>query len=221
VPGYSAGATPEQLQARATKVRAAINAGRTCAGRPREDCAATQPVTIVYERDGRRQTAEITPRFDAQADRFLLGFGFGAEPADVGPVQAADLSVTGMWTVTRLTVENVVKLFYDGEARKQVSGVVGGYEATRQSFEFDAVQALTILAFISLSLGIINLFPFLPLDGGHIFWALAEKVRGRPIPIAVMERASMVGIVLVGFLFIIGLTNDVGRITSGEGFGIR
>ena len=82
-------------------------------------------------------------------------------------------------------------------------------------------QALRILALISLSLGVINLFPFLPLDGGHIFWAIAEKIRGRPIPFAVLERASVIGIMLVALLFVIGLSNDIGRITSGEGFGVR
>ncbi len=65
-----------------------------------------------------------------------------------------------------------------------------------------------------------NLFPFLPLDGGHIFWALAEKVRGRAIPFAVMERASVVGLALVGFIFIVGFTNDIHTLT-GEGFGVR
>ena len=73
---------------------------------------------------------------------------------------------------------------------------------------------------ISLSLGIINLFPFLPLDGGHIFWALAEKVRGRAIPFSVMERAGFIGFALVIGLFVIGLTNDIGRLT-GEGFQVR
>ena len=48
-----------------------------------------------------------------------------------------------------------------------------------------------MLAIISLSLAIVNLFPFLPLDGGHIFWAVVEKVRGRPVPFAVMERAGV------------------------------
>ena len=66
----------------------------------------------------------------------------------------------------------------------------------------------------------INLFPFLPLDGGHIFWALAEKVRGRPIPFSVMERASAIGFLLVIFLFVIGLSNDIGRL-RGQGFGVR
>src|SRR3712207_8512353 len=70
------------------------------------------------------------------------------------------------------------------------------FRSTRQSFEFDTAQAILILGFISLSLAVVNLFPLLPLDGGHIFWALAEKVRGRAIPFSVMERASVLGIVL-------------------------
>ncbi len=64
-------------------------------------------------------------------------------------------------------------------------------------------EALVLLALISLSLGVINLFPFLPLDGGHIFWALAEKVRGRAIPFSVMERAGF-----VGFALVIGAVHD-------------
>ena len=112
------------------------------------------------------------------------------------------------------------KLFVSSEARKNVSGVVGSYEATRQSFEFSTAQALFVLALISLSLAVVNLFPFLPLDGGHIFWALAEKVRGKAIPFSVMERAGFVGFALVILLFVIGLTNDIGRL-NGAGFGVR
>ena len=93
--------------------------------------------------------------------------------------------------------------------------MVGSYEATRQTIELSAERALYLLAIISLSLGVINLFPFLPLDGGHIFWALAEKVRGRAIPFSVMERAGFVGFVLVIALFMIGLTNDIGPIDRG------
>jgi regulator of sigma E protease len=73
------------------------------------------------------------------------------------------------------------------------------------------------LALISLSLGVINLFPFLPLDGGHVFWAVAEKVRGRRIPFSVMERASVVGFALIVLLFVIGLSNDISTL-SGPGF---
>lgn len=125
-----------------------------------------------------------------------------------------------MWRVSTATADALTSLVYDPEARKEISGVVGSYEVTRQSFEFDWAQALNVLAIISLSLALVNLFPFLPLDGGHIFWALVEKVRGRPVAYSVMERASVVGFVLVLMLFAVGLSNDLGRL-QGEGFGIR
>jgi len=80
--------------------------------------------------------------------------------------------------------------------------------------------ALMLLGLVSLSLGLINLLPILPLDGGHIFWSLVEKLRGEPVSMRVMERASIVGFALVAMLFFIGLSNDIGRIT-GEGFNVR
>ena len=82
------------------------------------------------------------------------------------------------------------------------------------------IVALVVLAIISLSLAIVNLFPFLPLDGGHIFWAIVEKIRRRPVPFSVMERASVIGFGLVMIFFFIGLSNDINRLT-GEGFQTR
>ena len=73
---------------------------------------------------------------------------------------------------------------------------------------------------IADSLGVVNLFPFLPLDGGHVFWALAEKVRGRRISFSVMERAGAVGFVLIILVFVIGLSNDISTLT-GSGFQVR
>jgi regulator of sigma E protease len=120
---------------------------------------------------------------------------------------------------TAVTVSTIGQVFFSAEKRDQVSGLVGSYETTRQAVQLSWDTALYVLAVISLSLGVINLFPFLPLDGGHIFWALAEKVRRRPIPFSVMERAGFVGFALVAFLFVVGLTNDIDRLT-GEGFGL-
>src|SRR6266511_1823547 len=92
---------------------------------------------------------------------------------------------------------------------------IGISDVTHQAVEFGAREALTLIALISLSLAIINLFPFLPLDGGHIFWSLVEKVRGRPVPFSIMERAGAIGFVLVLILFTVGLTNDIDRLTNG------
>ncbi|MGI8594410.1 MAG: M50 family metallopeptidase [Solirubrobacteraceae bacterium] len=191
-----------------------------CTGKVQRDgCPAAESARLVVERDGASRTETITPRYDAGARRPRIGFAFEPVYESVGVGEAASLSVAGMWRVTKATVDTVVRIF-DPEKRKELSGVVGGYEVTRQSIEFDSAQAFTILAFISLSLAIMNLFPFLPLDGGHIFWALAEKVRGRAIPFSVMERAGVVGFVLVLAFAFIGLSNDIDRL-SGEGFQVR
>ena len=195
-------------------------ATHTCAGTPRRGCRAAVPARVVVERSGETRTLVIRPRYDAERGVPRLGFGFGSVTRDVGPADAAQRSVSSMWNVSTATVSAITKIFYDAQARKEVSGVVGSYEVTRKSIEFDWVRALTVLGIISLSLALVNLFPFLPLDGGHIFWAVAEKLRGRPIPFSVMERASVVGFVLIVFLFAIGLTNDLGRLT-GEGFPVR
>ena len=165
-------------------------------------------------------TLRIRPHYTPAARAMLLGITYDQRSEDIGPGRGAGLAVTQMWQVTEATVSGIVKIFYNPQARKQVSGVVGSFEVTRQAVDFDATRALYILALISLSLAVVNLFPFLPLDGGHIFWALAEKVRGRPIPFSVMERASVVGFMLVAVLFVIGLTNDIGRLT-GDGFNVR
>jgi regulator of sigma E protease len=180
-------------------------------------------VAITVRRDGREQVVTGRTRLDSKQNppRYRFGFGYDLEASGVpaGPLRAGGLAVTEMWSVTSSTVSHIVQIFVP-EKREQLGSVVGGYEVTRSAIQVDATSALIVLALISLSLGVINLFPFLPLDGGHIFWALAEKVRGRAIPFAVMERAGFVGFVLVIALFLVGLSNDIERISSG-GFGVR
>jgi regulator of sigma E protease len=203
-------------------------ATHTCAGKPTPGCVAKTPVRLTVQSavpkgDGSEtvtRTVSIVPKYDGAAKRMRVGISFGTSVTPLGPAGAAGQSVSSMWQATSLTVSRLSKLFYSEQARKQVSGVVGSYEVTRQAFGIDLDRALSILGLISLSLAIVNLFPFLPLDGGHIFWALAEKVRGRPISFKVMERASVVGFMLVIFLFAIGLSNDIGRL-QGAGFGTQ
>jgi regulator of sigma E protease len=195
-------------------------ASHKCAGEQVSGCQAATPARIVVERGGAERTLSLKPVYDANQDDMLVGFAVGrSDPRAIGPVDAADRSVSEMWFFTTKTVDTIAGIF-DAQKREQISGVVGSYEATRQTIEISLERAVYLLAIISLSLGVINLFPFLPLDGGHIFWALAEKVRGRAIPFSVMERAGFVGFVLVIALFMIGFTNDVGRLT-GEGLGVR
>jgi regulator of sigma E protease len=201
-----------------TAIRDEIGKHR-CAGAQVNGCLAATPARVVVRRGNQVLRFEIRPRYNASAGRPLLGFEFGEGEHSVGAGKAASLAVTGLWTVTKDTVSVVARIF-EPQARKQLHGVVGGYTVTQQSFAHSTSQALEVLALISLSLGVINLFPFLPLDGGHVFWALAEKARGKRIPFEVMERASVVGFALILIVFVIGLSNDISAL-NGNGFNVR
>jgi regulator of sigma E protease len=191
-------------------------AAHRCAGVPTQGCVASTPARFTVLRAGHRLNVAITPRYDAKEKRVLVGIR--AEPVLHGEslAQAAGSSVSQMWTVTSETVSRVAQIFTSSQARKQVHGIVGVSDVEHQAFSFSVAQAFYVLALLSLSLAIINLFPFLPLDGGHLFWALAEKVRGRAIPFSVMERASVVGILLVLFVAAIGLSNDISSLSNGS-----
>ena len=168
-------------------------------------------------RDGQRVTLTMTPIYDPGAKRTLGSASPTAGPREnlLAGEAARHRSVDEFWFITKQTVALPAKLF-NAEKRKQINGIVGVYETPARRSSADARDAIVlILALISLSLAIVNLFPFLPLDGGHIFWAVVEKVRRRPVPFAVMESAGVVGFMLVIRLFLIGLTNDIGRLTGG------
>ena len=148
----------------------------------------------------------------------VVGFGYESERDTAPGGEAAEFAVDRLWFVTSRTAEVFAGIF-EAEKREQITGVVGATEVTRQSFEFDTRQALCVLAVISLSLGLVNLLPFLPLDGGHIFWAIVEKLRGGRSRSRVMERSGLIGFALVMVLFLIGSRTTSARLT-GEGFNV-
>jgi regulator of sigma E protease len=199
-----------------------ISSHRCAQDPPTDGCRAQRPATLVVERDGRRVTEQVTPVYDdsSQVERTRIGFSYAAGPRETLPAgDALTTSLDRFWLIAKETVSLPARIF-DAERRREISGIVGSYEVTRQTIVSDLANAVGILAIISLSLAIVNLFPFLPLDGGHIFWAAVEKLRGgKPVPFSVMERAGVVGFMLVIGLFAIGLSNDIGRL-SNEGFQV-
>ena len=194
-------------------------ASHRCAGKQVDGCRAAKPTILTVERNGKTRAIAVRPEYSAEAKRALVGFGYGSEPAGYGTSEAAGWAADQMWFVTTRTVSVFAHLF-EAKKREEVSGVVGVSAVANQTIDLGAQEALFLVALVSLSLGLINLFPFLPLDGGHIFWSLVEKVRGRPVAYRTMERAGALGFVLVIMLFALGLTNDIGRLT-GEGFNVR
>jgi regulator of sigma E protease len=220
---------PDRVEGR-KQVTERIASHRCAQSPPTAGCRAETPARLTVLRDGEERHVLLAPVYDPKAPpleeggkpgRMRLGFSYGrVGPRETLPAgEAFTRGADQFWFVTRETAKLPAHLF-DAEKRKDINSVVGGYEVTRQTILAHVADVVIVLAVISLSLAIINLFPFLPLDGGHIFWALVEKVRRRPVPLAVMERASVIGFLLVIGVFLVGLSNDIDRL-SGDGFQVR
>ena len=114
---------------------------------------------------------------------------------------------------------------HGARARRHRHAEPGARSCTRRSascaYSAQAEQAgatdyLVLLAFISLSLAIFNLLPFLPLDGGHVLMIALERIRGKMVSRAVFERVSVLGIMLMALLFVVGLQNDLSSILNSQ-----
>ncbi len=190
-----------------------------CAGKQVDGCVAVTPALLRIERDGKVRTIAVRPEYSRAEGRALIGFSYGGRPAEIGVGTAADRAVDVIGEVTAKTASIFSRIFEE-EQRKQISGIVGVSDAANQTLDRSGVEALFLLALVSLSLGLVNLLPILPLDGGHIFWAVVEKLRGRPVSLRAMERATVLGFALVLMLMAIGLTNDIGRLGS-DAYNVR
>jgi regulator of sigma E protease len=180
----------------------------------------------VLELDGRRVTGEgllegireadgAPVRLTVDRDGRAIAVG-PVRPERVGgrnAVQATGRSLEITWIVTKQILAFFPGLV-QGKGADQVSSPVGIAEASSNALDQGFDEFLFVVGLISLSLALLNLLPLLPLDGGHIAFSIVEGVRGRSLGREVYERVSMVGIVLVLFLFTIGLSNDIGRISD-------
>jgi regulator of sigma E protease len=165
-----------------------------------------KPLALTVQRLGARVSLPpVKPILLSGAYRLGIGLDDSGHPAGV----AAWKAVKALGFVSRDTGKSLGNLIHQ-QGRDQVSSPVGIVRESARAASAGWEQYVTLLAFISLSLGLLNLLPLLPLDGGHIAVSLIEGVRGRAFHKEAYMRISMVGIALVLMLFFIGLTNDVG-----------
>jgi regulator of sigma E protease len=146
---------------------------------------------------------------------FLLGF----RPAVIrykryGPVTSVGLAGRDVGYVAKAMGGWLVHVTSPAN-RKQISTPVGIVRTSSEAVHQGYRDYLAILALISLSLALLNLLPLLPLDGGHIAFSLVEGIRGKAVGRAVYERVSMIGIALILFVYVIGLSNDIGNLHGG------
>lgn len=183
---------------------------------------AKEPVRVVYERGAARFSKSATPAAETDEDGTpvgRLGIRLEGVVADVRYGPGAGLRRAGgeMRRVTRENITGIGRLFTSEEARRQ-TGTVATIGKQFNDEVAGRGLALTIwfVGIISFLLGLYNLLPLLPLDGGHIVFALLEKVRGRPLSRAAYERTAIVGLLLIGLLFFTAVRNDIWRFSGGQ-----
>ena len=171
-----------------------------------------RPITLTVRRDGAERTLE--PQAARQVEgRWQLGLQFGTERVGTqrfGPVESTRLAFENLTGATEATLVRLKEIAF-GEGREDLTTVVGIVDQSRPTVSDGSYPF--VLAMISLALAIFNLLPFMPLDGGHILFALIERARGgKPVSRGVVSRVSVVGIALMLMLFFVGLSNDVTRL---------
>lgn len=171
---------------------------------------------FVVERDGRELKFEITPKYNEDSKVYFIGitrreeqvykrYGFG-EAIKKGAETGVDM--TG-----RLFA--VIKGLIAGKySLKTLGGPIMIAQVAGKAAKTGVVDLLTLVAFLSLQLGIINLFPIPVLDGGHIMFCIVEGIKGSPLSDKVLAVSQQIGIALIVALMALVTYNDIFRLLS-------
>jgi regulator of sigma E protease len=185
-------------------------------GRPTRSFAAVshqirkshgRPITLTVQRDGRRLTVGPRPT-TFQQGHWIFGFEPTAQLVRYPPGKAAGTAATDLWHVVTGTGTGIASLF-SSHGRSNLSGPVGIVRVSHSQLQVGLTWYLEILAYVSMSLALLNLLPLLPLDGGHILFSLIEGIRRRALAREVYERVSVIGIALILLVMVIAFSNDV------------
>jgi regulator of sigma E protease len=166
-----------------------------------------RPFTLLVDRHGKRVVVPVQAKKIDGAYRIGIAIEARDGPGESLPAAARDaLHLT--WDVTAGTVTGLGQLA-TGSDTSHVSSSYGIVKASAAAWRAGLRTFLFVLGLIRLALGLLNLLPVLPLDGGHIVMALVEKVRGRTFAQGVYIRYSVVGLTLFAVLMYFGLRNDI------------
>jgi regulator of sigma E protease len=129
-----------------------------------------------------------------------------------GPLEAAAAAAQRVFDVTVLTLRLVGKMLVGQASIENISSPIGIADAAGQTASYGLAPFVQFLALLSVSLGLINLFPIPVLDGGHLLFYAIEGVMGRPLSEEVQARGQRIGIVLLISLMTLAFYVDIARL---------
>lgn len=188
--------------------------------------SAGQPLEIAVLRGEERQVLKVTPRLSEEKDIFgivhrigLLGIKRSNSRDDIKfePVSAPRAVLIGAqetWRVADQTFRYIGGVLSGRKPADQLSGPIGIARIVGKAATISWAFVIQITAAISVSIGLLNLFPIPLLDGGHLLFYLIEGVRGRPLSERAQEVGFRIGLAIVLMLMIFATFNDILRLTT-------
>ncbi len=173
---------------------------------------------FLVEREGGQQTFEIQPvRDEANGQEYLIGIAPQQETVfkRFGLVEAIKAGADRTVELIELTITFLQKLFTGHVSTKNIGGPITVVQIAGQAAQTDLSAILSVLAFLSIQLGILNLLPIPILDGGHLFFNLVELVFRRPLSLRTREVLQQIGLVLLVLLMVLAFYNDIMRLFLG------
>src|SRR6516162_6239709 len=174
--------------------------------------AGGHPLTIVVDRGGIPVTLTATP--EIRNNRGVLGVTRSNQPGDVkvesvGALDAVKLGADKTWFIVETTLSYIRDVFVGRQSADQIGGPIGIARISGQVAELGWGALIDFVAVISVSIGLLNLFPVPLLDGGHLLFYLIEAVRGRPLSERAQELGFRIGLGLVLMLMVFATYNDI------------
>jgi regulator of sigma E protease len=172
-----------------------------------------RPLTLDRLRDGQTQSIVVTPRnFDGTVMIGATISPFEFRTVEPGPFEAVKLSIERNWEWTVLIVETLGGLFTRETSVKQLMGPVAIADLSGTAATQGWIPLFSLMAMISLNLGLLNLMPIPVLDGGHIAILALEGISRRDFSMKVKEKMLLAGFVLLLMLMVTVIYNDLTRI---------
>ncbi len=175
---------------------------------------ADKPLMFEVRREnGQVEQIAVTPRVIGDYARIGVGFwAYEVDEHDPNVLEALQLSAAQNWEWTRLIMTTLKGLFTRDTPMKQLMGPIGIAEMSGNAAETGWISLFTLMAMISLNLGLLNLMPIPVLDGGHILILALEGVSRRDFSMKVKEKMLMVGFVVLLTLMVTVIYNDLTRV---------
>jgi regulator of sigma E protease len=177
------------------------------------NASAGTPLTLTIRRDGREMPVSVTPQ--KQGDVGLIGVQlspFEVRVIEPGPWQAVQMSVQRNLEWSTLIFQTLGGLLTRETSPKQLMGPVAIAQISGSAAEAGWIALFSLMAMISLNLGILNLLPVPVLDGGHIFIMALEGIARRDFSMRVKEKMLLAGFLVLMVLMVTVIYNDLTRI---------